>query len=747
MPPAAGNGEPYRSPPSPPSDAAAFEALLADALRQAILDLDSITGIVYLMEENGEWLRAAMIGGTPPAIFAMPERMTLDAPYASSTACRTGTVMVFGEPVVRADDPGLARVVPFPYAVASTPLHAHGSRFGALTLIRIPSRVGLMSDEKRQRLRGIGDRLARNLAPLTEHCLPLPNTATPVLLPVFSSDSRQPCGQTTVWGVSDAPGSSGMTLMYQLHKLSAALNQATETHDVVVAARSRLMHPYRAQSLILNIVSDGRLWVAGHCGIASHHLRQFHGSSSDSPTPVADAVHGRDPLLFPDRARLLAAYPGAPDDGQRAWAFLPLRSSGNPVGVCCLGFAEERVFEPEEQAVMMMMADLLGQALDRARLSEREHALAESLQRGLLPRILRDLPEMITTARYLPARPTVGAGGDWYDGITLPDGRICLMVGDVEGHGVESSAVMGQLRSAVLAYARENHGPAAILTRTSQLLAELDTELLATCCCVRMDVADGSAEVALAGHPAPLVRRPDGHVDTLDAPADVPLGVHSATPYRAYETTLTPGSMLLLYTDGLTPRQSSEAVAGVRTLLAAGSRDNERNLEGLADRLIASTPKPPERHDDAVLLLARYERATLDSHHRISRMEIQRHDLQGVRATRAFMRDNLRSWGRDAMTDDLELMASEVVTNALIHADSDVELRLREYPDHVRLEVRDSDVSPPVPSSLSTVEEENAQAEHGRGLIIVDGLATAWGSSPSGRGKTVWLELSTRDGA
>lgn len=99
------------------------------------------------------------------------------------------------------------------------------------------------------------------------------------------------------------------------------------------------------------------------------------------------------------------------------------------------------------------------------------------------------------------------------------------------------------------------------------------------------------------------------------------------------------------------------------------------------------------------------------------------------------------------MTDDLELMASEVVTNALIHADSDVELRLRDYPDHIRLEVRDSDVSPPVPSSLSAAEEENAQAEHGRGLIIVDSLATTWGSSPSGRGKTVWLELSTRDGS
>ncbi|MFK4272765.1 SpoIIE family protein phosphatase [Streptomyces milbemycinicus] len=736
------NGTSYGASRSLTPQYAQFEALLVAALDEAVRDLDSITGIIYLVEDRGSWLHAAMFGGTPPTIFTMPERMPLDSPYASSVACRTGTVVVIGEPVMRPDDPGLARLVPFPYAVASTPLQAQGSRFGALSVIRIPSRVGLLSDEQRRRLRSIGDRLAQNLVPLADDCLPLPSTYQPSLVPVFSSDMQKTSAQAAVWGLPDVPGSSGMALMYQLYKLCAALNQAIEIHDVVVAAQSRLMRPCRAQSLLLSTVSNGRLWVAGYCGIAPNLLRQLHGSSSHSSSPIADALYGRDPLLFPDRGHLLAAYPDAWDDGQRAWAFLPLRSSGNPVGVCCLGFAEERVFEPEEQAIMMMMADLLGQALERVRLSESEHALAESLQRGLLPRTLRDLPEVITTARYLPASPAAGIGGDWYDGITLPDGRICLVVGDVEGHNVESSAIMGQLRSAVLAYAREDHGPAVILTRTSHLLTELDTELLATCCCVRLDPADGAAEVALAGHPTPLVRRPDGRVETLDVPADVPLGIHSATPYRAYEINLAPGSLLLLYTDGLTPGHSSEAVAGVHRLLAEGSQSNEHNLEGLADRLLATAPSLPERYDDAVLLLARYERAVPDAHHRISRMEIQRHDLQGVQATRAFMRDNLRSWGRGAMTDDLELMASEVVTNALIHADSDVELRLRNYPDHIRLEVRDFDATPPVPSSLSATEEENAQAEHGRGLIIVDALATAWGSSPSGRGKTVWFELS-----
>ncbi|MCP9211602.1 ATP-binding protein [Streptomyces sp. NEAU-Y11] len=154
-------------------------------------------------------------------------------------------------------------------------------------------------------------------------------------------------------------------------------------------------------------------------------------------------------------------------------------------------------------------------------------------------------------------------------------------------------------------------------------------------------------------------------------------------------------------------------------------------------------PPPPERRDDVVLLLARYEGTPLELGSRFNRLEIQRHDLQGVKATRRFIRESLAAWDRDTLADDLELMASEVVTNALIHADSHVDLRLRACPDHIRLEVRDSDATPPVPSALSASDEENAQAEHGRGLLIVESLATAWGTSPSGRGKTIWLELST----
>ncbi|MFE0581577.1 SpoIIE family protein phosphatase [Streptomyces sp. NPDC058874] len=714
---------------------------MSQAIRDALVELDAVTGIVYLLDRGRRRLRATLIGGSPPVIFTMPEQIPVDAPYASARAWRTGTVVVIGEPETRPDDPGLARLVPFPYSVMSTPLSGGGHRFGALTVVRLPTRDGTLSIPQRRKLRAIGDRLAARLTAGTAGGGPPDPPDRPV---VFSVDSVPPPSDgepSGGWGLPGIPGSYETTLMYQLHKLSEALNKAADMDAVADVARTGIMAPYRAGSLVITGFGGGRLWVTAHHGTAAGSLRSVHGASAEAPSPYADTLRGRDLRLFSDRAELLAAYPDAPDDGCRAWAFLPLRAGDTPVGVCALGFPAERHFTPEEQATAMMMASLLAQALERVRLGEKKHAIAESVQKWLLPRILGDLPDIVTTARYLPAASASGIGGDWYDVIALPDSRICLIVGDVEGHKVESAMLMGQLRSAMLAYAREEHGPAAVLSRTGDLLAALETDLLATCCLVRVDAAQGTAEVASAGHPPPLLRRPDGSLDTPDVPVDVPLGVHSGVAYRSVEFLLEPGTLLLLYTDGLTSARDADLMPRVRELLAAGPPATEHNLEGLADRLVAALPAPPERRDDIALLLARYEGALSRHRYRFARMEVRRHDLPGVRAARRFVRESLHDWGHGDVADALELMASEVVTNALIHADSHVDLRLREGPDHIRLEVRDSDVTPPVPSPVSVSGEGNARAEHGRGLLIVESLASAWGTSPSGRGKTVWLEL------
>ncbi len=549
-------------------------------------------------------------------------------------------------------------------------------------------------------------------------------------------------GPSAEWGLPDIPGSYETTLMYQLHKLSEALNRARDVAAVADAARARIMEPYRARSLVITSFADGRLWVAAHHGTAPAGSVRCTGrpptAPPRTPTPCAAGTCA---------CSRIAPHSSPPTPTRPTTGAVPgrtCRSAGeNPVGVCSLGFPAERSFSPEEQATVMMMASLLAQALERVRLDEGKSALAESVQKWLLPRVLGDLPDLVTTARYLPASSTSGVGGDWYDVITLPDRTICLIVGDVEGHNVESAVLMGQLRSAMLAYAREGHGPAAVLARTGDLLAELATELLATCCFVRVDTDRGVVEVASAGHPPPLVRRADGSVGIPEVPVGVPLGVGTGAAYRSVEFPLEPGTLLLLYTDGLTTARGADLMPRVREILMADHPDPGHHLEGLADRLVATLPAPPERRDDVALLLARYEAAASRPTSRFARMEIQRHDLLGVRAARRFVRESLRGWHHGDIADELELMVSEVVTNALVHADSQVDLRLREGPDHIRLEVRDSDVTPPVPSPISGSDQENARAEHGRGLLIVESLAAAWGTSPSGRGKTVWLELPT----
>jgi anti-sigma regulatory factor (Ser/Thr protein kinase) len=211
--------------------------------------------------------------------------------------------------------------------------------------------------------------------------------------------------------------------------------------------------------------------------------------------------------------------------------------------------------------------------------------------------------------------------------------------------------------------------------------------------------------------------------------------------YWGREHVLEPGSVVMLYSDGLVDWHASDPGSGARALLRSGSQAAGADLEQLADHLIAEDPGPQHRRDDAVLLLARYEGALGEGAPRTGNLQIPRRDLQGVKTARGFVADRLSSWGLSGISDDLQLIASEVVTNALIHADSDVDVRLRAFADHVRLEVRDSDSNPPIPSHLALAEEENAAAEHGRGLLIVEALAGPWNSSPNGRGKTVSLDM------
>ncbi|MFC9094957.1 SpoIIE family protein phosphatase [Streptomyces sp. NPDC057072] len=726
-------------------DSAAIEStgrnlaeILHGSVCEALHRLDAVAAAVYLLNAGHTELKVGTIVGSPPSFFAFPGHINIDAPFASARALTSVNGAVCDPDPVDAEELGPR---PSPYVALAVPVGKGSQRFGTLTVLRLDTHGAYESGDCTA-LQEVAETLADALADLSASGTAITAGPAPILLPTYEASV-----DSAGWGLSDFPGSAGISMMYPLRGLSELLNQATAMDHVVRAARHCLMEPFRAKALVLALSREGRFWVLGHSGDSLDMARNLHGAPIDAPSPASQAIHGR-PLFFSTGKAW--PIPSIGPDGEQVEAHLPLTGGTQAIdlpiaggskiiGVCCLSFEGPRNFPPEERAVLGMMAGLLGAAVERVDLGTRHREVAEHLQRILLPAALSELPGLTVTARYRPATSAFQVGGDWYDVIKVSDDRIALVVGDVEGHDLESAAVMGQVRTALTSYATEGHPPATVIDRTGRLLTELGTQLLVTCCVVELDIEAGTAEVALAGHPEPLVLRPDGSRGTLHAPSNLPLGITTRHAYRGREHMLAPGSVLLLYSDGLTDFATGHLSESARSLLGAVSSEASADLEPLADRLIAD-PDPQQHVDDAVLLLARYEGALEDGAPRTASLYIQRRDLHGVRAARVFVDDHLHSWGFADMSDDLQLMVSEIVTNALIHAGSDVDVRLRAFDDHIRLEVRDSDSNPPVPSPLVLREEENAEAEHGRGMLIVDALAGQWNTSPNGRGKTVFLD-------
>lgn len=525
------------------------------------------------------------------------------------------------------------------------------------------------------------------------------------------------------------------------HSFIHALNKAMTVEEVVRQAHTHLAKPFGAQAMMIAAVQDDRIWVVGHRGQSIGYVRSLHAARVADHTLVADAVEGR-ALFVPDRSRLQSPYRGEMDDLHQAWALLPLVGSNYAVGFLSLGFSKPRRFSSDEEEDLKLMADHLASTLERVLVCRNLHGLAESLQRSLLPRTLAALPGAVVAARYLPAPAAAGVGGDWYDVVALENERICLVIGDVEGHNVQSAAVMGQMRSAILAYITEGHTVEATLTRANTLLGRLDTSLLVTCCITILDQREGTLEIASAGHLTPLVRTHDEVSIQLDIATGPPLGVAPSAAYTGVQAVLPVGALLLLYTNGLYDPAHHDAVSRADALVRHASSVAGKDPEEMSDRMIAEISSQSTRGDDVCLLLARYL-GPEHRGHRVNRLIIPRHDLHGVRRARRFTKHTLQNWGVAAASDNMELIVAEVVTNALIHADTDVDVRLREHPHWIRVEVRDSAARPPIPSALSLSPEERDKVEQGRGLMIVEELASAWGTSPNGLGKTVWVEVRT----
>ncbi|NEE09687.1 SpoIIE family protein phosphatase, partial [Streptomyces sp. SID7499] len=307
------------------------------------------------------------------------------------------------------------------------------------------------------------------------------------------------------------------------------------------------------------------------------------------------------PMFFESMQRLAEAYPGIPiDTDVGARAFLPLIAAGRPVGSCILGFDRPRGFSPEERTVLTALAGLIAQALKRAQRYDSESALARGLQNALLPLRLPEVDGVDTLGRYLSGTQGMDVGGDWYDVIDT-GGELALVIGDVQGHGVAAAATMGQLRSAVRAFALNNYDPQEVISGTNRLLIDLDPGQFASCCYVALDPVTGVARAVRAGHPQPVLRRPDGRTEVLELPGGIVLGIDEQASYPVTEMRLEPGAMLALFTDGLIERPGTDIDEGIERVRATIERIGAVPLAETADQVTGEARAATDRPDDIAL--------------------------------------------------------------------------------------------------------------------------------------------------
>ncbi|WEV23934.1 SpoIIE family protein phosphatase [Streptomyces sp. 71268] len=459
-------------------------------------------------------------------------------------------------------------------------------------------------------------------------------------------------------------------------------------------------------------------------------------------TPQARCIADRCALLVPRlseapgwRAQDPRRAAGIIDYGVHSLITVPLRARGGVLGVA--NFWRATGSPPFDEDDLALAEELVAHAavcLDNARRYTREHAMAVTLQQSLLPRGLPDQRALDVAYRYLLARS--GVGGDWFDVIPLPGARVALVVGDVVGHGLHAAATMGRLRTAVHNFSSLDLPPDELLSHLDELVSSIDqdettatgaaTVTGATCLYAIYDPVECRCVMARAGHPPPVVVRPDGAVRVPDVPAGLPLGV-TGLPFETAEFEVPEGSRLVLYTNGLIDHGGRDLDTGLDQLtdvLRGPDRTPEETCQRVLDALLGEHPD-----DDVALIVARTRSVPRDQ---IATWEVPS-DPAAVADVRAKVSRQLAAWhvGEEAFTT--ELILSELITNAIRYTAGPIRVRL----------IRDTGLICEVADSSSTAPHLRYAAttdEGGRGLFLVAQFAERWGTRYTPTGKVIWTE-------
>ena len=386
--------------------------------------------------------------------------------------------------------------------------------------------------------------------------------------------------------------------------------------------------------------------------------------------------------------------------------------------------------EPFTPADVALAEELVARAavcIDNARLYRRERDTALTLQRSLLPQEVHHTVGLEIAYRYLPSSVSSEVGGDWFDVVPLSCGRVALVVGDVMGHGIRAAATMGQLRTVARTLITLDMDPARVMRRLDDATAAIGEGQFATGVCVVYDPVERSCTAASAGHLPPVVATPDGGARLVTLPPGAPLGV-GGVPFETVRFTLPEDGVLALYTDGLVERRGHDIDEGLE-LLRATMAGRTFSLERTCDAVLTALDAPASE-DDIAVIMARCRPVGPD---RIATLSLTG-DHALVRHARRFTRRTLAGWGLDQLGDLTELLTSELITNALLHAGSPTQLRIFRN-RYLTVEVADLDTHAPRPRRALEGDEG------GRGMHLVDELAHRWGSRSTETGKVVWFEV------
>ncbi|MFD3585327.1 SpoIIE family protein phosphatase [Streptomyces sp. NPDC058683] len=482
-------------------------------------------------------------------------------------------------------------------------------------------------------------------------------------------------------------------------------------------------------------------------GVPEAVLKPGHSESYPASSPQADSLTAGHSIVAQVASGEMAqwlTWHGLREERVREFGVhssmaVPVQARGTTLGVAVL--ARHRRPDPFGPDDVLLAEEITARAavcIDNARRYSRERETALALQRSLLPRTLPHTAALQAASRYLPAA-RAGVGGDWFDVIPLSGLRVAMVVGDVVGHGVQASATMGRLRTAVRTLADIDLAPDELLTHLDDLVVRLSEEhggegspgeVGATCLYAVYDPVSRRCTLARAGHPLPVVLRPGRRLHEVDLPAGPPLGL-GGLPFESTEIELPEGTVLAMFTDGLITSRHRDPDTGRRLLHEALAAYSD-SLDETCDRILHALLPSSGAADDIALLLARTQGLPPS---RVTTWDIPA-DPALVAPIRKQVVQQLDVWDLTMAAFTAELVVSELVTNAIRYGSHPIRLRL--IHDTTRLICEVSDTSHTAPH----LRRAKTWDEGGRGLLLVAQLTQRWGTRHTGEGKTIWAELS-----